>query len=216
MGDNQEYRDEALSALMDGETDELELRRTLKSLAEDPGQRRKWQRYQLASAAMRRELPPQMVDLSSRISESLAREQPHRPSINRFLQPLGKVAIAASVAAIAVLGVQNWQLSVPGGAPDTAVAESATAGQVSGPQFQLPAGYDYPPVGGRTVSAGSAPQVSNRSVYVVGPTDAELPSKTEIEGYLNRMMQWHTENAAATKSQGMMPYARLPQEVVEP
>ena len=155
MGDNQEYRDEALSALMDGETDELELRRTLKSLAEDPGQRRKWQRYQLASAAMRRELPPQMVDLSSRISESLAREQPHRPSINRFLR-------------------------------------------------------------GSHYIHGSAPQVSNRSVYVVGPTDAELPSKTEIEGYLNRMMQWHTENAAATKSQGMMPYARLPQEVVEP
>ena len=44
-----------LSALMDGEVDEFELRRTLDRVGQDSALRDKWRRYHLAASALRKE-----------------------------------------------------------------------------------------------------------------------------------------------------------------
>lgn len=209
--------DETLSALMDDEAAELEVRRALKAVSEDPERRATWRRYQLAAAAMKRDLPPQMVDLSDRIATAIDREAPPRPSARRWLKPLGRVAVAASVAAVAVFGVQNYQPGPPAGGgqqPDLASGDGDERASGSA-QFQLPAGYDLPPVSAR--AAGSFSGGVESSPQPVRQQQGALPSRAErqaIQGYLNTMMERHVENAAhASSSQGLMPLARLPQEV---
>lgn len=66
---------ESLSALVDNEGDELELRRVLKSLADDDGAVGSWRRYHLIGAAMRREVDSDpSVDLSAGIMARLEQE----------------------------------------------------------------------------------------------------------------------------------------------
>ena len=208
--------EEALSALMDSEAHELECRRVLKSIAEDEELRETWHRYQLASAAMKRELPYRMVDLSLSISNAIEQEAGIKPGFRRFLQPLGKVAVAASVAMVAVIGVH--QIQSPAGQP-SGKQQMASAVEDSGtPQFQLPAGFELPPLSARTVSAGSQYEPTAIPTLKVSRAQiAEIENEEAIRDYLNRMMEMHTRNAAdASSSQGVLPLARLPQTSEEP
>ena len=213
--------EESLSALMDNEAQELETRRVLRDVSSDAELRQTWHRYQLASAAMKRDLPPKMVDLSAAISDAVAAEPTHRQGIKTFLQPLGKVAIAASVALVAVLGVQQIQVSQgPAGAgalqqPQVAAAavQPAVEEDSGAAQFQLPAGYDLPPMTARTVSAGTQYEAQPRPMLVVTRRQVpEMQDEAAIRDYLNTMMERHTRNAAvSSSSHGTLPLARLPQ-----
>ncbi|MCK9505945.1 MAG: sigma-E factor negative regulatory protein, partial [Porticoccaceae bacterium] len=152
--------EETLSALMDGEASDLEIRRTLRDISDNAELRGTWQRYQLASAAMKRDLPPRVTDLSLRISAAIDEESTPKSSLSALLPRFGKVAIAASVTLVAVLGVQQIQLTnTSQQLPKMAAADTKATGNS---QFQLPAGYDLPPVTARTVSAGSVPQAQTR------------------------------------------------------
>ncbi len=100
---------EKLSALMDNELDELETRRLLASLGEDAAARATWERYHAIRAVLRREaLPAGGRDIARRVSESLATQ----PGQTRGQLPLarlaGQLALAASVAGIAILGARLW------------------------------------------------------------------------------------------------------------
>lgn len=206
--------EETLSALMDSEAAELETRRVLKEIAQDSELRDRWHRYQLASAAMKRDLPHQMVDLSASISAAIDEESAHKPGFGRFVQPLGKVAVAASVALVAVFGVQQFQgNSVTSSPPPAQIANVPEGSGAS--QFQLPAGIDLPPVSARTVSAGTQYDVPHsRPTLVVSQRQVDEIKSNEaaIRDYLNGMMERHTRNAANSSSnQGLLPLARLPQ-----
>lgn len=220
MTDGNQRNRESLSALMDNEAPELELRRTLKAVSDDRELVATWHRYQLAASAMRRELPPRMVDLSARISAAIDQEQTLKPSFSRYLQPLGKVAVAASVALVAVMGFRQIQVQDPltaGDAPAVAGATTTAPGslEAEGPQFQLPAGYDLPAVSARTVSTGPAVVSDPRPVIIVKQAQQESQvDRRGLELYLNRFMVQHTDRAALSAGQGALPYARLPQEVV--
>ncbi|MFA5493164.1 MAG: sigma-E factor negative regulatory protein [Porticoccaceae bacterium] len=218
MGDSDKRIHETLSALMDNETSELETMRLLKSMESDPQLRDSWHRYHLAAAAIRGELPARRVDLSARISAAIADEKSPRPSLHRFFQPLSKVAVAATVAAVAVLGVQQFQLAGlggdgVGGDSPAQVAGAAPVDGASGPQFQLPSGFDLPPVTGRMASTDSKYAIEPRPVTIMQQVQPDLETQQAIQLYLNGMMKRHTEKASANASQGMLPYARLPQEV---
>ena len=64
---------EALSALMDGETQELELRRLLGSIDADPALRERWRRQQMVSDIMsKRPLTHPDMDVSGRVSDALS------------------------------------------------------------------------------------------------------------------------------------------------
>ena len=219
MGDNEKRIQETLSAMVDNEATELDTRRVLRDLADDGELRNTWHRYHLASMAMHRELPPRIVDLSSRISAAIDAEQAPTNSFARFLQPLSKVAVAATVAVVAVLGVQQLQLADITAAGSAVQVVGTTQGPIrdsngaSGPQFQLPAGFDLPPVSGRVVSTESKYTIEPRPVTIMQQVQPDRQTQLEIQAYLNSMMKRHTEKASSSASQGMLPYARLPQEI---
>jgi len=126
---------EQISALIDGETSELERQRTLRALRDDPTLVRYWERYHLVSTAMRRELDFVVSPgLADRIQTCLMHEQP--ASAPRFLPPrmlklTAGIAIAASVAAVAILNLTplvnttpNSVVKAPSGS--TTIARSQT------------------------------------------------------------------------------------------
>ncbi len=116
---------EKLSALMDNELDELETRRLLVSLGEDTATRATWERYHAIRAVLRREaLPTGRQDIARRVRERLAGQ----PGPGRRL-PLarlaGQLALAASVAGIAILGARLWLGSTNEPSPPTAKNDAA-------------------------------------------------------------------------------------------
>ena len=92
---------EALSALMDGEAQELELRRSLDAIANDAALRERWRRQQQVSEALQsRRIQRPDIDISERVAASLS----HRRTLSR--NPLWSMAIAASVTFAVVMGGQ--------------------------------------------------------------------------------------------------------------
>ncbi|MBS1235685.1 MAG: anti-sigma factor antagonist [Proteobacteria bacterium] len=101
---------EQISALLDGEGNDLERERALRALGTDPALREAWERYHLASAAIRRELEVMVSPgLADRIHERLqheAQENTARRSLSpRVLKFTAGLAIAASVATVAILNL---------------------------------------------------------------------------------------------------------------
>lgn len=114
---------ESLSALMDGEADELEVRRVLNQLDSDDELRERWKNYHLMGSLMRDE-SLDSLDLTKGINRVLdgditpAGEQDNSSShcveasqpqtVRRaWYKPLTSVAVAASVTLAVLLGVQS-------------------------------------------------------------------------------------------------------------
>ncbi|MDP1930330.1 MAG: sigma-E factor negative regulatory protein [Gammaproteobacteria bacterium] len=107
-----------MSALMDNQADDLELRRLLKDLPHEPELAETWKRFHVARSVLHNE---EMVSVSpaatSRIFAAIAAEpayeagyadknlKPRPQSI--WLENVGRVAIAASVALAAFMGLQS-------------------------------------------------------------------------------------------------------------
>lgn len=108
---SQEALKQSLSALIDNEADELELRRVLNA-SDEPQLRASWTRYQIARAAMHNEPFHAQIDLSAEIMAAIdaepalvaaTSEQAVTTIKARSMPWLGRVAVAASVT-LAVLG----------------------------------------------------------------------------------------------------------------
>ena len=110
---------ERISVLMDGESSEASW---LKSVMQDPQQQETWGRYHLIGDALREELPADLtLDLADRVALALADEptvlaprslgwrERAKPAIATLMRHGGQFAIAASVAAVSILGVQQYQ-----------------------------------------------------------------------------------------------------------
>lgn len=196
---------EELSALMDGEVSELELRRVLNSIEQDQELCRKWSRYQLASAVLRRQTEGNAgswmsVDLSARVQDAIAQEpvlsapqtQKHRAAA--FLgRPFANVAVAASVSAAVILGWQNFS-----GAPGVPAATGVTAPSVA-----------MTPV---TVSSSSplmAVSQSNGSATTRVMLPEMIRYNPALDDRLNYYLLSHSSNAAANTATGVTPYARV-------
>lgn len=199
---------ESLSALKDGEASEFELRKVLQTLATDGELRSRWRRYHLAAASMRREIihTPDLA-LCDRILAALNEEPAHGISpVKRLLQPLSRFAVAASVATLAVVGVQQYnQANNPA---DAALAKSnpeITRERQAAP-LQLPSAFSVPRLPVRAVSATTG----NEPVMVQPLDTIPLERQKQVELYLNTLMQRHSENSALNSSQGMLPFARMP------
>lgn len=131
---------ESLSALMDDEADELELRRILRALPANPELSAAWQRYHAVRASLHNEIHSRpAVNLLAGINASLAAEADAYPSAVRgrvlrsgILRYLGQGAIAASVALAALMSISLLQ---NGGmdAPASTVAEATVTPAVETP-----------------------------------------------------------------------------------
>jgi len=101
---------ETISALLDNEADDLELRRFLKSCEQDPTLQATWERYSLVQSALHASAQPVSADLSQRIAEQIELQEPLSvtvaPAQSSWKEGFTKMAIAASVAAVFLVAVQ--------------------------------------------------------------------------------------------------------------
>ena len=126
---------ESLSALMDGEADELEVRRILNQLDKDDELRGKWKNYHLMGSLMREE-SFDSIDLTQGINQALDgvnspinHEAPQLKEQNTvsaakpaWYKPLTSVAVAASVTLAVLVGVQSIE-------PDSGVGLASNVSQ---------------------------------------------------------------------------------------
>lgn len=213
---------ESLSALVDGEASELEVRRLLK--AQDEELKARWSRYQLAGAAMRRELGTMApTGFADRVSAALETEAALEAPQRHWWQRIGQVAVAASVAGAVLIGVQQY----PGDPQQTTVADVNTAAQESpendvgrSQTVSLPAGYQPPSLPlARTVSQESgyepAGHPSREVIFVPVRVDSGQVPSEEIRAYLNELMRAHSGHAVRNSNQGVLPYARVTTDAEE-
>lgn len=185
--DMNETRLEALSALLDGEAEGTP-GDALAELLREPLARRAWGRYHLISDCIRGQLPARIdPELAARIARRL-RDEPTvlAPAAGRqnWMRPLAGLAVAASVAAMAILGVRGGFGTGPG-EPATQLAASMQAPGAGAGQFHF--------------AAGSSAR---------GPARAR-PSTGRMNARLNRYLVNYNEYRNNAAVQGMIPYVRI-------
>lgn len=180
---------ESLSALVDGETTEWEGKRLIAELERDESLREEWHLHQLTSASLNKsELSG--VDLSARISEALESES--RPvHFGSFFKPFTQVAVAASVAVFALLGIQQMPLYT--NLDESAVEAPSLAEQTTDIQpVVIPEGFELPPIQAQTVSSTTAVQVNHVSETV----DVPSFNKAELDEHIQDAISTHVENTS--------------------
>jgi sigma-E factor negative regulatory protein RseA len=208
---HQEALFEAISALADNQTSELELQRILKASEQDASVKVTWARYHLIGTALRSEpiaLP--LPSFAASISAAIAAEnQPSVGSSRKISQglsyQLGRAALVASVAGGLILGVQQFNsgslTGAPNGATQMATNNSLLQAPVS-PSVSLPSSIERPPLNTRTVSVQSGyPQNNHRAMFqpnrstsvtgnVVHMTDEDFVN------YVNQILQVQAQDAS--------------------
>jgi sigma-E factor negative regulatory protein RseA len=169
MSDSKKRLTESVSALVDGEVSELELHRILKELELEGSKdladtsaetvKNKWSRYNRNAQAMVN-TPLAGKDISQSVSAAIAREKSHTNNvIHHIIQAnsLRRFAVAASVAFMAIVGVQQLNNTSPmqNEAFQAATSSENYAEQLQRPANQFPSGFQ-PMIEARTVNAGGA------------------------------------------------------------
>lgn len=184
---------ESLSALMDGEANEVELHRILANIS-DPELRTAWSTLHRNSDIMRGSAAISGVDISRAVSESIAGLgiTPVADTV-----PLGGIrrsvvsfAVAASVTAVVVFSGQQWLTSSAGIAP----LGAGSPGLVT-PGGAVPVQASF---GSRIQPASTQPLPAAGAGY------QELARQR-----LRKYSQAHAEQAALNTPQGLVPFARV-------
>lgn len=140
---------EALSALMDNEVGDFELRSLLKQSADNDELTGQWQRYHVASSVLKQEQVAQgdiSLSVMAALKDEPALNVPSSESVSAkektskisFWKPLASMAVAASVTAVVILGGQNFGVGQPvTGTSDLAQAP-APEKALSQPGFTVP------------------------------------------------------------------------------
>ena len=193
---------ESLSALMDGEASELELRQVVRA-CDDTAVRSTWGRMETVRALMRGdllELAP--MSLANNIFAALDQEpELRRSGLLSRLQPLAGLAIAATVALVAVLGVRGLDQFTGADTPSQLVAAPVQSGST---------GQIYQP---GKLAVSKIPQ-SYRASGQTGGVDVGRPGELSpgllaAQHRLKEHMFRHAEYASLNSSRGMMPFARV-------
>ena len=103
---------EQVSALADDELDAREAALLLERMSRDNSLRDAWERYHLVGEALRKGVAPGSIDLAARVATLVEHDSPenNRRLVSRHvlaqLRPVAGLAIAASVAMVAVFTLQ--------------------------------------------------------------------------------------------------------------
>ncbi len=189
---SRETLQESLSAVMDNQADELELRRVL-AASDDPELRATWSRYQIARAVMHKELLEPRLDIAAGIAAALAADAaPVAPAAQRTLwRTVSRLAVAASVTVAVLAGVRFYNQDEIAG---TQLAQQASQSMLSIPQISGPAML----AGFNTSEQQAAPTLSAVGKGQPGWHEQRLPA------YLRQ----HAQQATMSTSGGALPYAR--------
>ena len=179
---------EALSALMDGEAGELELRRILNS--EDESLRAEWSALHRGQQ-LRKDgvLPFADMDISARVMAAIDEEPVARG--NSWRQTLAGLAVAAGVAAVVVFAGSGQFPGSAGSELSTTVAASPNSGRV------------YPAQMGASANGGVPVSAQGGAMPTMAETD------TEARKRFDELLRKHTERASLNNGQGFVSYARV-------
>lgn len=185
---------ESISALIDGEADELELRRVLAN-ADTQEVRESWrsfhlQRDMLSGVDMRFA----HIDLSLTIQTALADEAALPAAVgSRWWRPLASVAVAASVAAVVVVSARG--LNAVNG--DAAVAQSNVSAAGVFPVGSFSSSINNVAVGAAMMSSPAFAQPA--------ALDPDQFARQRLQQYLLR----HTERAALNNGQEVISFSKV-------
>lgn len=193
-----EQHQEQLSALFDNETSEFETRRLLQSLS--AADKQQWQRYQLVSDTLSKNVEAQILplDMASKISAAIADEPAlsavsvaKKPSAlgKRWFKPVAGFAVAASVAFVTVVTLQQN--------PEITNGAFVAEGDVSASQLNIQSAQT-----GLSTASGAAtltqkPQVKKQS-------NIPLPV-VNMDYYLRQ----NAEQSSFNSAQGLAPIGQL-------
>lgn len=177
---------ESISALMDNQADDLELRRLLKEMQTNDAIANKWSQFHLARDILHKESSfTRPIDLTARVRDALQAEIAHQQS---FFNTLPKMAAVAAVAMLSVLITAKLVVnqSSTSGVPNNMIAVSPN---VVNPSIQR-AGYIVGQPGASLPSLRAQHRLQNNDIqrvdatsmprgYIVLPA-AEAPSNTEF------------------------------------
>ena len=200
MSESEKRLLESVSALVDGEASEIELHRILKQLDADHANQdqsvgSKWSRYHSVSQAMA-DTPLGGVDISESVSSAIAEEPTYASTFSSTakskLYSMSRFAIAASVAFVAIIGVQQLNQFAPSqqqGA-STDLFAGQLEDQVKGPASQYPSGFQ-PNVQARTVNAVSNVKLLPQSLKIIKLTSADIEALNHqrMRNYLNEIVR---------------------------
>ncbi|MDP6375555.1 MAG: sigma-E factor negative regulatory protein [Pseudomonadales bacterium] len=137
---------ESLSAVMDGEADEFELRRLLDEMGRDEALRNQWLRFHEARSVLRGEHHAVRANLAERVWEAVTGDATEVPAgqdeqsateqcVNPKLGRMTGIGVAAAMALAVIVGSSFYQ-----GLPDTPAELAASdpiVGKLEGPVVQL-------------------------------------------------------------------------------
>ncbi len=180
---------ESLSAVMDGEGDDLALRRLL-ARSRDAELRATWSRYHLARDVLNGCVTAVNVDISGAVREAIDAEAVPRGRAAGSWRSVASFAIAASVTAVVILGGRELAGvdDRPGAAP-----MAAPVGLVN-------------TIGASPVRAS----YGARAVPALQPATAGAYDELARQR-LRLYSQEHAEQAALNTPQGLIPFARVPE-----
>ncbi|WP_044870603.1 RseA family anti-sigma factor [Pseudomonas sp. LFM046] len=189
---SREALQESLSAVMDNEADELELRRVL-AASEDQELRATWSRYQIARAVMHKELLEPRLDIAAAVSAALAEEAvPAKPVARAPWRNLGRIAVAASVTLAVLAGVRLYNHD------EVAGTQQLAQQQGSQPAMVMPQAQQGAVLAGYSEDTQQAQQ----------PIGATQSSSGWHEKRLPAYLRQHAQQAAMSGSDSALPYAR--------
>lgn len=189
---------ESVSALVDGEADDLELRRLLAS-SEMSDVRNTWRDFHVQRDSLNGvDMRFAHIDLSQRIQAALADEaMPALANAARWWRPLASVAVAASVATVVAIGARSFSPVSDNGAALAQVAATNSGNRV----FPAQVG---PAVG--NVAVGAQLNTPFYPVQTVA-LDPDQLAQQRLQQYLLR----HTERASLNNGQGVISFAKVSQ-----
>lgn len=199
---SQDILKQSLSALIDDESDELELRRILNA-SHDPELRASWSRYQIARAAMHNAPFSANIDLSANIMAAINAEPAlsvtqteqhqtatHTAKISRF-SGLTRLAVAASVTLAVLGGVRFYNQDAV--QQETLVAQS---------ELRLPAINNSQPNSPVVLASYSAQGETAPMAQAVSGQDSWY--ELRLPNYLRQ----HAQQASVNKTESGLSYAR--------
>lgn len=194
----QDYK-ESLSAMMDGEANELELQRTLKNASEDD--MAAWSRYQTASSFMKKDKDLFFgADISAAVSNAIANEAPLKRKGISGAKPILSFAVAATVTLAVFAGLQLQQTESGFGTVSSDIASTAGSAE-STPVFAGGQGLSLQSEQGfATVSGELQLETSNTQRAVADSIAADR---------LNAHIEAHTESSSNNNNEGVLPFARV-------
>ena len=223
---------ESLSALVDGEADELEIRRVLNQTENDEALREQWGCYQLIGSVMRGE-PASTVDLSKGIMQAIdgvpmdevpatVEASGHSDAVPTSHYEAATVehksgrfswitsgAVAASVTLAVLLGARLTEspevvgtLNAPGIAAVGVGASAVT------PHSTTPVLSSGGQIGSQLVSVASE-QLPFSPLLEMDESELSESELREAQEKLRAYVMQHSEHAALNSGRGLMPFARV-------